>query len=101
MKLSTSVLMTVLVMPMLASCGMFTHYATEDCSTLTGKDAMRCMDYRQRQANVAVSNEVTELMKAYRQCVQKHESDSGKVKESCAMYRDVLQNVQVGQMSCM
>jgi len=100
MKLSTSVLI-VLALPLLASCGMFTHYATEDCSTLTGKDAMRCMDYRQRQANVAISNEVTELMKAYRQCAQKHESDSGKVKESCAMYRDVLQNVQVGQMSCM
>lgn len=100
MKISTSVLI-VLAMPLLASCGMFTHYATEDCSTLTGKDAMRCMDYRQRQANVAVSNEVTELMKAYRQCVQKNGPDSGKVKESCAMYRDVLQNVQVGQMSCM
>lgn len=101
MKISTGLLMTVLMMLMLTGCGMFTHYAKEDCSTLTGRDAMRCMDYRQRQANAAISNEVTELLKGYRQCVQKHESDSGKVKESCAMYRDVLQNVQVGQMSCM
>ena len=99
-KISKSVLMTVLVMPMLASCGSFTQYAKEDCSTLTGKGAMRCMDYRQRQANAEMSREVTELLKAYRQCVQKHESDSGKIKESCAMYRDVLQNIQLGQMSC-
>lgn len=100
MKLSTCVLMTVLAMPLLASCGMFTHYATADCSTLTGKDAMRCMDYRQRQANAEMSREAGELLKAYRQCVQKHESDSVKVKESCAMYRDVLQNIQLGHMSC-
>jgi len=99
MKISTSVLI-VLAMPLLANCGMFTHYATEDCSTLTGKDAMRCMDYRQRQANAEMSREATELLKAYRQCVQKHEPDSGKAKENCAMYRDVLQNIQLGHMSC-
>jgi hypothetical protein len=67
---------------------MFTRYAKEDCSTLTGKDAMRCVDYRQRQANAAISQEVTELLKAYRQCISKNESETGKAKESCAMYRD-------------
>lgn len=89
-----------LLLPMLAGCGMFTHYAMEDCSTLSGRDAMRCMDYRQRQANVELSHEASELLKAYRQCVQKHESDTVKAKENCAMYRDALQNIQLGHMSC-
>ena len=100
MKISMSVLMTIVAMPLLASCGMFTQYAKEDCSMLTGKDAMRCIDYRQRQANAEISREATELLKGYRQCIQKNESDSGKVKENCAMYRDVLQNIQLGHMSC-
>jgi hypothetical protein len=95
--------MQLLIMAMMISlsgCGMFTQYAKEDCSTLTGKDAMRCVDYRQRQANAAISQEATELLKAYRQCIHKNESDSGKVKESCGMYRDVLQTIQLGHMSC-
>lgn len=100
MTISTSLLMTVLAMPLLASCGTFTRYATEDCSMMTGRDAMRCMDYRQRQANAELSREAGELLKAYRQCIQKNEADSGKAKESCAMYRDVLQNIQLGHMSC-
>jgi hypothetical protein len=79
---------------------MFTRYAKEDCSTLTGKDAMRCADYRQRQANAAISQGVTELLKAYRQCISKNESEIGKAKESCAMYRDVLQTIQLRHMSC-
>jgi hypothetical protein len=79
---------------------MFTQYAEEDCSMVTGKDAMRCVDYRQRQANAAISQEVTELLKAYRQCISKDGSDTDTAKEACGMYRDVLQSVQLGHMSC-
>jgi hypothetical protein len=97
MKLPIAV---ALLVPVLSGCEMFTQYAKEDCSMLSGRDAMKCMDYRQRQATAELSHEASELLKAYRQCVQKHESDSGKAKENCAMYRDVLQNIQLGHMSC-
>ena len=55
-------------LPGLASCGMFTHYDKEDGATLTRKDAMRCVDYRQRKAHAEMSREVAEMLKAYRLC---------------------------------
>jgi len=79
---------------------MFTQYEKEDCAVLTGKDAMRCVDYRQRKAHAEMSREVAEMLKAYRVCIGKHEGDAAKARENCEMYRDVLQSVQVSSMSC-
>jgi hypothetical protein len=83
-----------------AGCGMFTHYEQEDCATLTGKDAMRCVSYRQQKAHAEMSHEVSELLKAYRQCIDKTGSDPEKAKINCAAYRDVLQSIQVSSMTC-
>lgn len=92
--------MTILVLPLVMSCGMKTQYERTDCSTLSGKDALRCIDYRQRKANAEISGEVSELLKGYRRCIQKHEGDIGKAKESCAVYRDVLEQIELSNMSC-
>lgn len=92
--------MIAVAMSALTGCGMFTHYEQEDCATLTGKDAMRCVDYRQRKAHAEMSHEVAELLKGYRQCIGNSGLDSEKVKANCAMYRDVLQSIQVSSMSC-
>ena len=100
MSTSTSFLLLALISPSVAGCGMFTHYEKEDCAMLTGKNAIRCVDYRQRKAHAEMSHEVAEILKSYRQCVGKHEGDNQSAKESCAAYRDVLQSIQVSSMSC-
>ncbi|OQW36178.1 MAG: hypothetical protein A4E19_00530 [Nitrospira sp. SG-bin1] len=53
------------------------------------------MDSRQRQANAEISRETDELLKGYRQCIQKHEGDLAKAKESCALYREGLERIQL------
>lgn len=93
-------LMTAFALPLIISCGMNTQYEKADCAMLSGKDAMRCVDYRQRKANAEISREAAELLKGYRQCIQKHEGDLAKAKESCALYREGLERIQLSSMSC-
>ena len=100
MKQLRIVLMTGFALPLFMSCGMNTQYEKADCSTLSGKDALRCVDYRQRKANAEISHEAAELLKGYRQCVQKHEGDAAKAKESCAPYREGLERIELSSMSC-
>lgn len=100
MKPLQIVLMTAFALPLFMSCGMNTQYEKADCSTLSGKDALRCVDYRQRKANAEISHEAAELLKGYRQCVQKHEGDAAKAKESCAPYREGLERIELSSMSC-
>lgn len=100
MKRLQILLMTVFVLPLFMSCGMNTQYEKADCATLSGKDALRCVDYRQRKANAEISHEAAELLKSYRQCIQKHEGDITKAKESCALYREGLERIELSSMSC-
>ncbi|MEQ1679575.1 MAG: hypothetical protein ABL950_03050 [Nitrospira sp.] len=93
-------LLTAFVLPLFISCGVGTQYEHADCGTLSGKDAMRCVEYRQRKANAEISREAAELLKGYRQCIQKHEGDVTKTKESCALYREGLERIEVSSMSC-
>ncbi|MBS0167486.1 hypothetical protein [Nitrospira sp. CMX1] len=58
------------------------------------------MDYRQRQANAEIRRETAELLKGYRQCIQKHEGDMAKAKERCALYREGLERIQLSSLSC-
>jgi hypothetical protein len=59
MKNPMRILMIAFTMPFAMGCGMFTQYATEDCSMLSGRDAMKGMDYRQRQATAELSHEAS------------------------------------------
>lgn len=65
-------------------------YEKEDCALLIGKDAIQCVDYRQRKAHAEMSREVAEMLKSYRQCIGKYEGDVVKAKENCEPYRSVL-----------
>lgn len=56
--------------------------------------------YRQRKASAQISREAAELLKGYRQCIQKHEGDLTKAKESCALYREGLERIELSRMSC-
>lgn len=95
------ILITIPFVPQLfIACGMNTQYEKADCATLSGKDALKCVDYRQRKANAEISHEAGELLKGYRQCIQKHEGDVTKAKESCAPYREGLERIQLSSMSC-
>jgi hypothetical protein len=100
MNQSKMILITALVLPLLTSCGMNAQYEQADCAMLSGKDALRCVDYRQRKANSEISHEAAELLKGYRQCIQKHEGDVAKAKESCALYREGLERIELSSMSC-
>ncbi len=100
MKRLQFLLMTAFALPLFMSCGMNTQYEKADCSTLSGKDAMRCVDYHQRKANAEISLEAAELLKGYRQCIQKHEGDMTTAKESCALYREGLERIELSSMSC-
>jgi hypothetical protein len=100
MKQPSVLLVTLFALPLFISCGMNPQYEKMDCATLSGKDALRCVDYRQRKANAEMSHEAAELLKGYRQCIQKHEGDSAKVKESCAPYREGLERIELSSMSC-
>jgi len=92
--------MTAFVLPLFMNCGMNSQYEKTDCATLSGKDASRCVDYRQRKANAEISHEATELLKDYRQCIQKHEGGVTKAKESSAPYREGLERIELSSMSC-
>lgn len=100
MKRLWTLLMALFVSPLFMACGMGAQYEQADCGMLAGKDAMRCVDYRQRKANSEISREAAELLKGYRQCIQKHEGDLTKAKESCALYREGLERIELSSMSC-
>jgi hypothetical protein len=100
MKRPAVLLIPIFALPLFTSCGMNTRYEKADCAMLSGKDALRCADYRQRKANAEVSHEVAELLKDYRQCIQRHEGDVTKAKENCAMYREGLERIELSNMSC-
>ena len=49
-------------------------------------------------AEAAISREVTEMVKLYRICLQKHEDDPVKAKESCGMYKDAIRDLAPDNM---
>ena len=44
-------------------------------------------------AESAISREVAEMFKLYRLCLQKHEDDPVKAKESCGIYKDAIRDL--------
>ncbi len=46
----------------------------------------------------AISREVTEMVKLYRICLQKHEDDPVKAKENCGMYKDAIRDLAPDNM---
>lgn len=51
-------------------------------------------EFRQRKADADVREETAELMKQYRLCVQKYESEPAKARENCAAYGQALHQLE-------
>ena len=49
-------------------------------------------------AETAISREVTEMVKLYRLCLQKHEDNPVKAKENCGMYKDAIRDLAPDNM---
>jgi hypothetical protein len=55
-----------------------------------------CLSYEHTKADspgVRIENEVGELVKLYRMCLQKYEAEPVKAKENCAGYRDAIRDL--------
>jgi hypothetical protein len=52
-------------------------------------------DFRLKKTQADVQEERAELMKAYRQCLQKYESDPQKSRDFCAPYTQSLREIEV------
>ncbi len=63
-------------------------FGSDDSDTRVSKNA----------AEAAISREVTEMVKLYRLCLQKHEDNPVKAKENCGMYKDAVRDLAPDNM---
>jgi hypothetical protein len=61
-------------------------YGNLNCDILEGSAARMCQDYRQRKADAQIREEVAELLKAYRQCLQRRNTQPPESRENCSVY---------------
>jgi hypothetical protein len=52
-------------------------------------------DYRLKQTQADVQEERAELMRAYRECLKKYESDPQKSRDFCAPYTQSLREIEI------
>ena len=52
-------------------------------------------DFRIKQGTADIKSEQAELMRAYRECLQKYEADPPKAKEHCAPYTQSLREIEI------
>jgi hypothetical protein len=52
-------------------------------------------DFRLKKTQADVQEERAELIKAYRQCLQRYESDPQKSREFCAPYTQSLREIEI------
>ena len=91
-------LILLLSLPTFALCligGCIHQYGKEDCDTLRGRHARMCQEYRQRKADAEIRQETANLLKAYRECLQRHEDNPAKAKENCSIYTHALHEVDI------
>lgn len=75
----------------LAACTSV-DYNHADCGSLpsdtfwSGNVAMQCQEYRRLQAETAYRTEVAELLKNYRECLNKQQGSPAEAKERCSLY---------------
>lgn len=74
------------------------QYNQTDCGTLpsdtfwSGNIALQCQEYRRLQAETAYRTEVAEMLKSYRECLNKHQASPAEARERCAAYAQVFQD---------
>ena len=83
-----ALVMGVVLFAALPGCLRLGFGSGDDSDTRVSKNA----------AEVAISREETEMVKLYRICLQKHEDDPVKAKESCGMYKDAIRDLAPDNM---
>ncbi len=54
-------------------------------------------DYRMKKSTADIHDEKAELLRAYRQCLEKYQDDPPKAKELCGPYTQSLREIEVKQ----
>ena len=80
--------MGVVLFAALPGCLRLGFGSGDDSDTRVSKNA----------AEAAISREVTEMVKLYRLCLQKHEDNPVKAKENCGMYKDAIRDLAPDNM---
>ena len=83
-----ALVMGVVLLVALPGCLRLGFGSGDDSDTRVSKNA----------AEAAISREVTEMVKLYRICLQKHEDNPVKAKENCGMYKDAIRDLAPDNM---
>ena len=75
------------------------QYGTTNCDEFYGGGATRCQEYRQRKADADMQSEASQIVKAYRQCLEKYQDQPDKQKENCAVYTQTLHVIELNSPS--
>ena len=54
-------------------------------------------DYRMKKSTADIQDEKAELLRAYRQCLERYQDDPPKAKELCGPYTQSLREIEVKQ----
>jgi hypothetical protein len=81
-------LMGAVILVGLPGCLRFGFGGGDDSDTKASKNA----------AEIAISREVTEMVKLYRICLQKNEDNPVKAKENCGLYKDAIRDLAPDNM---
>ena len=91
----TRYLMLFMIMIALSHCTSVKYNET-DCGSLpsdtfwSGNVALQCQEYRRLQAETAYRTEVANMLKSYRECVNKHSGSAAEAKEHCSAYTQLV-----------
>ena len=85
----------VLALVFLWSCGRAPYYGQVDCSKQRGNYGDACQRYRQRKGDADQRDEIAQLLKAYRLCLKRYETEPEKAKEYCSMYAYALRGINI------
>ena len=80
------------IMLMMGCAG--TQYGNVNCDELVDGWGTRCQEYRLRKADADMRNEASQIVKAYRQCLEKYQDQPDKQKEYCAVYTQALHQIE-------
>jgi len=90
-------LMLVITMMAVSNCTSV-NYNQTDCGTLpsdtfwSGNVALQCQEYRRLQSETAYRTEVANMLKSYRECLNKHSASAAEAKEHCSAYTQLIQD---------
>jgi len=78
------------------------QYNGTDCGTLpsdtfwSGNVALQCQEYRRLQAETAYRTEVAQMLRSYRECLNKQEGSLAEAKERCSAYAQGFHDPSTG-----